>query len=645
MINNGRYVMYKFIKVISTCLVLLVISVTSGCGIQGDPQIDDQWTQNIYPGSDSTYSIGSSSYSYLNGYFDNLYINGLAISQLVFNIEDYGAVGTDVIDDTVAIENTITAMSSAISGNGEATLYIPLGTFYCDGISISSIDGFNILGSGTLKLNASTIDAESNVLSLDSCNNVYIQGIALDGNRDNHDFGSNEELQNCLQLLNCDHIKVSSVTFQNHWMCGIRVGGFAVADGCDDVLVFGCYSNHVYDQGIAIWKSQNARVIGNETNDSGWAGISLTKSDSCTVVGNISSNNSYTYDGPTGAGSGIVSEGSTNFVMSDNIVYGNNAAGVLISWWWEDNAVSSSGIVSNNVIYGTLTGNGIHVTHANGVIFIGNVSSDNYSVGIDVAIDALNCEFINCNISNNVIGIQCEGDGTKIASCVFDGNTHEQLVISRDASNYPENVSITDNHFVNGTTYAQILLQGISDCSMANNMIETSGGRGIFCDYYGSIPCSNITILGGYITGCATDGIRFNFSETCEITGVKITGCENGIYLEECYHFNIVDSYISLCTNIGIHCTGVQYSNISGTFVYNNANQGIALKNYNSVYCIYNRIMQCFLYDDLTIHNQSRGLEELDNSDYNQVYFCTAYGNTDGQITVIGANTTTGNNL
>ena len=52
------------------CILLAVILVTAGCGAPGDPIVDDLYTQNVYPGTASTYSIGSEDYPYLEGWFD-----------------------------------------------------------------------------------------------------------------------------------------------------------------------------------------------------------------------------------------------------------------------------------------------------------------------------------------------------------------------------------------------------------------------------------------------------------------------------------------------------------------------------------------------------------------------------------------------
>lgn len=57
-------------------LVALVIMILPGCALD-DPIPGDIYSQNIYPGADSTYAIGSSSLAFSVGYFDAIFIGGV----------------------------------------------------------------------------------------------------------------------------------------------------------------------------------------------------------------------------------------------------------------------------------------------------------------------------------------------------------------------------------------------------------------------------------------------------------------------------------------------------------------------------------------------------------------------------------------
>ncbi len=64
------------------CVLLVAVGILSllpGCGMKGDP-LDDLYTQNIYPGSNTTYDIGSlNTLEYQNGYFTNLFVGGVPV--------------------------------------------------------------------------------------------------------------------------------------------------------------------------------------------------------------------------------------------------------------------------------------------------------------------------------------------------------------------------------------------------------------------------------------------------------------------------------------------------------------------------------------------------------------------------------------
>jgi len=71
--------MKKKIIYVLTGMLLLVSLAMPSCGFEGDSMLDDLWTRNVYPGITNTYDIGSLTYQYNNGYFQNLFLNGAAV--------------------------------------------------------------------------------------------------------------------------------------------------------------------------------------------------------------------------------------------------------------------------------------------------------------------------------------------------------------------------------------------------------------------------------------------------------------------------------------------------------------------------------------------------------------------------------------
>ena len=82
-------------KQIAVALFLIIIMIVSGCGLPGDPMLDDMYSRNIYPGTADTYSVGSEEYPYSEGWLGTLNLDDL----LVTGDADIGgdlAVGGDI---------------------------------------------------------------------------------------------------------------------------------------------------------------------------------------------------------------------------------------------------------------------------------------------------------------------------------------------------------------------------------------------------------------------------------------------------------------------------------------------------------------------------------------------------------------------
>ena len=68
--------MKKLISILSGFMLLGITLM--GCTAI-DPMIDDIYTQNVYPSDNVTYDLGSTTYTWDDGYFDNLYVGGAAV--------------------------------------------------------------------------------------------------------------------------------------------------------------------------------------------------------------------------------------------------------------------------------------------------------------------------------------------------------------------------------------------------------------------------------------------------------------------------------------------------------------------------------------------------------------------------------------
>lgn len=61
-----------FNPVRSVLLLVMLVALLMGCGLPGDPMLDDMYTQNVYPGTAGDYSVGSEDLPYGEGWFDDI---------------------------------------------------------------------------------------------------------------------------------------------------------------------------------------------------------------------------------------------------------------------------------------------------------------------------------------------------------------------------------------------------------------------------------------------------------------------------------------------------------------------------------------------------------------------------------------------
>lgn len=104
------------IKIGIVGILALAVSLT-GCGAPNDPILDDLYTQNIYPGTASTYSIGSEDLPYSEGWFDGLTVNEEVLEGPLTLIGDglvYFELRSDLDFETVRAQGKPTQVSRGL---------------------------------------------------------------------------------------------------------------------------------------------------------------------------------------------------------------------------------------------------------------------------------------------------------------------------------------------------------------------------------------------------------------------------------------------------------------------------------------------------------------------------------------------------
>lgn len=95
-------------KYLLALLAMGIVFLSVGC-TQNDP-MEDTWTQNIYPASDSTYDIGSPSLAYAEGYFDDIFCRNLSASGTI----------------NVALDTVYSIVDSCFNYSGKAYISDPV---------------------------------------------------------------------------------------------------------------------------------------------------------------------------------------------------------------------------------------------------------------------------------------------------------------------------------------------------------------------------------------------------------------------------------------------------------------------------------------------------------------------------------------
>jgi len=111
-------------KKIIVSLLLCVGLLASAC-VNDDP-IADQWTHNLYPDSNGSYTIGSNGSPYFEGHFTNLYANMLYLAGIVVNGTTTATTGNFT---NINVTNNGSFGNISVTNNATATYFIGDGSY------------------------------------------------------------------------------------------------------------------------------------------------------------------------------------------------------------------------------------------------------------------------------------------------------------------------------------------------------------------------------------------------------------------------------------------------------------------------------------------------------------------------------------
>lgn len=400
--------------------------------------------------------------------------NHLAKSQKNVNVENYGAKGDGMTDDTLNIQKAIDYVNSV----GGGTVSIPAGDFIINpDVSINMKSGVQLSLSGDTVLKSSASGrVNSEVINIVDVNDVSVTGGKIIGDRYIHK-GTEGEWGVGINIVGSSKISVTGIHISNCWGDGIYIGDRLASD----IKIDNVISDNNRRQGLSITDARNVTITNSEfTNTNGTlpqAGIDIEPNPGQSVE-NVKIDN-VKLIGNKGSGVDILGAHSPvrGVEISNSVMIDNSGVGVMMS--------SASKVALNNShISGSIFGIELR-NDVNDVVFSGVKITNNLSRGVSLvsssqATGIKNVTFKDVIISNNSQRKPGESDGVRI-------DTY-------DSTGYIKNVKFMNTKFIDdqkvhtqgfGLTVGNSKL--ISDIAIYNDCVFSGNISG---DLYSAIPIS-----------------------------------------------------------------------------------------------------------------------------------------------------------
>jgi hypothetical protein len=187
----------------------------------------------------------------------------------IVSVQDFGAVGDGVTDDTNAILLAIAAMPA----NG-AGLNFPPGTYIVNsdnlnGLKFNGKSNFVVSGYGAtikVKANASVVGGYE-VMSFFNCSNGAINGLTIDGNRANRTIPGQTSAHLLTICTSCSQITLNDVIAVNSPADGFLITTFdftVAATYPTDITLVNCVADNAYRNGLSSIGSLRLTLRGGE---------------------------------------------------------------------------------------------------------------------------------------------------------------------------------------------------------------------------------------------------------------------------------------------------------------------------------------------------------------------------------------------
>lgn len=539
------------------------------------------------------------------------------------SVEDFGAVGDGVADDTAAIKAALAAHDN---------LYFPKGTYLIDTVNDALVPtGKNSMywsGYGaTIKAkNGATATGNSRMLRLANCSNVVIEGLTFDGNRANRSsFASGSH---CIQINDGDNLVFRDLFVINSTYDGIYVRGttpgtqstYSTNIVFDNVVVDNAYRN-----GVSLIGANGVTINGGRfTNTNGTApqaGIDIEPNASDTFsVKNVLIDGAH-FEG--NAGTGITLTGSSP-VFSDNIKLMN------ISGKANAECFILAAEVSNLIIDGASVSGDTTIPTRPGIVTILNFAKETVIRNIDFR------DITGVTATKALIYTEDGAAYPRYINNVRASNVSCQTILCRSSNTHIDGVQVDNDSATEPTIYAIVG----SYCSIKNVAVynKTASAQALrvastFTDV------DNVTIVD-FIVGVRMQGANNKYR--------NITLLENGTASAVACFMDTATGVV--IENVNISDTGGYYTN-STVFGFAGGLTSLAGARFRNVYP--SPLMGSTTWDPASINDGASAtttvsVTRADIGDYVNVghsvslagLISTAYVSAANTVTVVLANTT-----
>lgn len=405
-----------------------------------------------------------------------------------YNIKDFGAVGTGLVDSTAAVQAALNL----------GDIFVPSGTFMCGTLSIPS--GRSITGEGY----SSCIKAKAvlntwliqNTDLVPGNTDIHISFIRVDGNKAEQTSGSAYGIY----FSRVTNGSVSNVTMENCRQDGFLAGSSAGGTNCIGIVVRNCVVRNCDRNGLAAVACTDSEFSHNTIYGSGAAlenaGIDIEPDNSTVSVSRfrVIGNRVDGYGSASVGAVGIVidnGEAATceDHLIADNLVSNCGGMGIQVS----------RGVVGASVVGNTVVGNGRRTASADYGIFIsscpgtmvasnrvrnhGNATSGGPGIftllsdGIIVSNNLVDRSFgagisIRGSLDGNIVGNICASNG-RVSS-----NSYSGIELVTASAIVPSGNIITGNKCYDEAGVAGDQKYGIECTNSSGNQISGNDLRG-----------------------------------------------------------------------------------------------------------------------------------------------------------------------